>query len=167
MRKTEELVVWFGIAALLVGSLAGEYKSTTDVMNRSRSTLSVCQNAASSNCDIIAATAQYNAFAQNVATVQWRRGFIGACAIGFFVPIFTQVQFSQRQSLILVLLTWVVITSLSGYNDYHMRDVANTSVNDCLMHSINLSAAAGQNCSSEYVNTVSAARERRRVGLVV
>jgi hypothetical protein len=159
----EELITWFSVGALLIGALAGEWKGTSDVTNRSKTTISVCKDPATTQCDIIGASAQLNGYTENQATIQWRRGIIGACALAIIAPLFLQVRLSSRQTLLLILLTWVVLTSISGYNDYHMRSVAVNTIDDCLSRAIALADTTGtQNvCSPAYID-VASSRSRSR-----
>lgn len=157
----EKLVIWSTLSGLLIGALAGEWKATTDVMQKSKKTLSVCQNTLSSQCDIVASTAQLSSYAEKSASVQWRRGFIGSCALALIAPYLLGFKFSHRQSLLLVVLTWVILTTSSGYNDFHMRSPANSAIRDCLLHEVNLLNADGDICSTEYIDTVNQSRKIR------
>ena len=150
----ERLVIWSTVSGLLIGALAGEWKGTTDVTSKSKETLRLCQNESTTQCDIVAATSQLSRFSENAARIQWRRGLIGACALTLAAPYLLAIKISSRQSLLLILLTWVILTAIAGFNDYHMRYAANAAINDCLLHEVNLLSQEGDVCSSIYIDTV-------------
>jgi len=149
-----ELVIWFSLTALLVGGLAGEYKSTKDVTARVKSTLKKVQVPSINACDIVGNGAQLNAWANTQAAVTWRRNLIGTAilvvasyGLGVYQPR------TSRDIFIFVLLTFTVFSSISGYNNYHMRDQVAEAVHNSLGSAMN-KLSATQTCDPLLMDTV-------------
>ena len=158
--RSEEIVIWLGVGGLLVGALAGEYKSTKDVTNRVKAALNAVQSQTVSTCDIVANGAQLNDWSSEQLNIQWRRGIIASCILCLVLNPVAGLQLSSRQALTFLVLSWVVITGMAGYSDYHMRKVAQNGVGDCLFTAVNKIASDGGVCSPTLFNTVTIARKK-------
>lgn len=149
-----ELALWLGIGGALLGAVSLEWKATTDVTSRAKTAVAACATAdpTKTSCNIVARAAQLGAYAEQQATVEWRRGLIGACALGAVAPTLLGVALSTRQLLLLILLTWVIVTSMAGYSNYHMRAVVNTAIDNCLQAAV--SRFNGLDCDQSLINTL-------------
>jgi hypothetical protein len=155
--KTSVLVniVWLSIAILLVFALLGEWKNVTDNTSKSREAF---KNAASlplgspGYCDTIAYATQLSQTRLNADNIQWRRSLIASAILTIVAPVFLSTEFSSKQSLILLTVSWVVFSGVIGYTDYHLERVSNTAVNDILQLAISRFDPA--TCNPLLINTI-------------
>lgn len=142
----QNFVTWFAIFALLIGALFGEWKATTDLTKESKDTKTECSNESTTPCDTILQAATLLR-SQNVKMqVKWRRGFIGACAICFLIKPLLGIHLFTRQAIWIIAICWIVIIALDGYNDYHMRQVAEESIQSCLSVAVSTTAIENTVC---------------------
>jgi hypothetical protein len=150
----------FSLAALLIGALAGEWKATTDVMAHSKAAIRRCTDPSTTQCDLVGSASNLAAYTQDQGSILWRRGIIAACALCVTVQPLADLRFTSKQALIFVLLTWVVFTSITSYNDFHLRRVSAIGVQDCLLLAVNNAEDA---CDASLVNSVAMERSIRKV----
>jgi hypothetical protein len=137
--NTVSKVVLLIFVVLLIYGVGLEWKGTTDVTERSKKIVEESSDPALSVCDIAQNVIEINNFAESELVIQWRRGAIVAFALLILIPAFTQIKFSVTQQLVVLLISFFAYTSVSGYNDYHMRTVYSTAVNDSLINAVNKS----------------------------
>lgn len=158
--KQLELVTWSMLGIILLGAVLGEYKGTTDVTKRVKTTISDAQQAGVSACDVVGHGLALNSWSNQQAAIQWRRSIIAACALGLLLYIFGLPITSTRQALLFIALTFLAFSSMSGYSDYHMRDVAVAGIDDLLTEAM-VKLAPIQTCSPSLINTVTLSRKKR------
>ena len=140
------------LAALLLAAVAWEWLSTHAVYKRATRDLERVKAPGTSQCDKIGVAVNLNEYLSYAATVQWRRGLIASCAVVGLLPLLTGMRPQPAQSLVLALLTWVVFTSVSGFNDYHMRTVGTTVIDESLRLAVlDYSDSEQAQCSAELI----------------
>jgi len=146
----EELIVnfiWLVILLLLIGAIAGEWKATSDTTSVTKETELNCQTPGKTVCDLLGEANRLNWFGENQTSIQWRRGFIGSCCLCIVLPVLANIKLDGRQILLVLVLTFLIFTSISGYNDYHMKKGISKSISDCLIEGI-IKSPSGE-CSNE------------------
>lgn len=132
----ERVAVFAGVAVaagVLAAALFWETAATRNVARRARDDLSRAKLETSTQCHRVALARSLSEYSAYQGTVQWRRAFIASVAIAGLAPLVTGVQYSNpRQVLLLLLLTWVVVSNVAGFHDYHARALADTSIQSSL-----------------------------------
>jgi hypothetical protein len=118
---------------LLGAALFWETAATRNVAKRARDDLARAKLQATSTCNRVALARSLSEYSAYQGTVQWRRAFIASAAIVGLAPAVAGVHYTNpRQVLLLLLLTWVVISNVAGFHDYHARALADTSIQSSL-----------------------------------
>jgi hypothetical protein len=150
-----DALVKLSLGALLIGAIAGEWKATTDVMKRSKDAIARCTNAETTNCDLVGSASNLAAYSQDQSSILWRRSLIVSVGLLVALKPILSISLTSQQSLVFILLCWVAFTSISSYNDYHLRRVSAIGVQDCLMIAVN---KADDACDPSLVNSVAMER---------
>jgi hypothetical protein len=120
------------IAILLIGAVAWEWGATSQLNDRKNENLARAVLPGTDSCDRVALALNLNQYQNNIVSVQWRRGLISGVIILLLLQVFANVVLSNRQTIVVLLLTWVVYTSVAGFSDYHMRQPASDVVDQCI-----------------------------------
>ena len=128
--------LWIVAEILLVFAVLGEWKATTNSTGNSKAALAaVAQIPVGSTgfCNTVARAAQLSQRQNNADTIQWRKAIIAGFAVVILAQVFIKSHhFTSVKKLTLVLIVFLVYTSVAGYSDYHLTQVSNTAVVDIL-----------------------------------
>lgn len=132
-KRAAVLGGWAVGVGLLGAALWWETAATRNIAKRARDDLAHAKLQTTTPCNRVALSRSLSEFASYQGTVQWRRAFIGSVAIVGLAPIVAGVRYANpRQVLLLILLTWLVISNVEGFYDYHARALADASIQSSL-----------------------------------
>lgn len=116
-------------AGVLGAALFWETAATRAVAKRAREDLATAKLQSTTQCNRVALARSLNEYSAYQGAVQWRRAFIAAVTLVGLAPLVAGVTYGNpKQVLVLLLLTWVVVSSIAGFHDYHARSLADTAV---------------------------------------
>jgi hypothetical protein len=143
-----EFILWIVLSILIIGAVAGEYKSSRDMTNANRIAETECNNETTTTCNSVARALNTNRLMESKTLVQWRRAIIASTSLYILIEILLQNPIrTPSRSLIFIALTFVSIISINGYNDYHMQLPSQDAINNCMHRAIlDLSNETPENC---------------------
>lgn len=142
---------------LLFFALWGEYKATTQVSKASKKfTVDTLPSddpstLAHQQCNNYLYTEEFIQKVKEIATIQWRRAMIIAffsliIAIPFGGDKYFGGMWTPRKIVIHLFIIFVTVWLVQGYSDYHLRSVADTSI-EAGLESTALTFEGGQECT--------------------
>jgi hypothetical protein len=132
-----ELILFGSLSILVVGALAGEYRTAQELNTSNREAESQCKNVQTTACNAAGQALRVSRMSYYKSIVQWRRAMIGSVILFILVEILLNNPLkTAANSLIFISLAWIVHTSINGYNDYHMRYTSSEAAKDCLIRAI-------------------------------
>jgi hypothetical protein len=132
-----ELLLFGSLSILIIGALAGEYRSAQELNTANREAESQCKNVQTTACNAAGQALRVSRISYYKSIIQWRRAMIGSVILFILVEILLNNPLkTAANSLIFISLAWIVHTSINGYNDYHMRYSSSEASKDCLIRAI-------------------------------
>jgi len=132
-----EFILWAVLSILIVGALAGEYRSAQELNDANREAETQCKNVETTACNAAGQALRISRLSYYKSIIQWRRSMIGSVILFILIEVLLNNPLkTAANSLIFVALSWIVQTSVSGYNDYHMRYTSSEAAKDCLIRTI-------------------------------
>lgn len=132
---------------LLVGfilfafALAGEWKATTQIVKSSKdytaNTLLTDPIGNDQQCNNYLHTEQFIQFVSETNSIQWRRSIlIAVFSLILAIPIsgesYLSENWSARRMVTFLFIIFVVCWLILGYNDYHVRQVADLAIQSAM-----------------------------------
>jgi hypothetical protein len=132
-----EFILWGVLSILIVGAIAGEYRSAKELNDANRSAETQCKNVSTTPCNAAGQALQISRLSYYKSIIQWRRSIISSVILFIFIEVMLNNPLkTAANSLIFIALSWIVQTSVSGYNDYHMRYASSEAAQGCLLRTI-------------------------------
>jgi hypothetical protein len=143
-----EFILWIVLSILIIGAVAGEYKSSKDLTHANRTAETECNNEPTTTCNSVARALNINRLASSKMLVQWRRAIIASTSLYILIEILLQSPIrTPSRSLIFIAITFITFISINGYNDYHMRLPSQDAISNCMHRAIlDLSNETPENC---------------------
>lgn len=155
-KKNYLNIFWVVITILLIiQAVYGEIDANRVINKISKKVSQQCLLPTTNICDRVTLGYQLSDNTTNSLSVKWRRGFMSSIIILNIVKPLLNLNLDLKQSILFVMISWIIIINFEGYNDYHMRETVNYAINDCLFAAItDISSQAGSNCDVELYNDI-------------